>query len=67
MNQDTGEIRRISLEELKKDALTAADFKSPWVEINEPNPNCQTCKGTGSVPGVYCKYKPCPDCAEIKK
>lgn len=60
MNTDTGEIKRFSAEEIAKGLV------SPWVLINEPNPNCATCHGKGSVPGVYCKFKPCPDCTRFK-
>jgi hypothetical protein len=49
MNQDTGEIKRFTIEELKKDALSPVQFRPPWIEINEPNPKCETCKGKGTI------------------
>jgi len=61
MNTDTGEIKRFTEQD-----ILAGLVKPPWVLINEPNPLCPTCHGKGSIPGTYCKFKPCPDCSGKK-
>ena len=65
MNTNTGEIKRVPKGE---------KLEPPWVEIQEPNPHCKRCKGTGVVLNgnrkhrrhnlIPMHYIPCPDCSE---
>lgn len=41
MNTDTGELRALGLLEKPK---------PNEVEVNKPNPDCERCKGRGSIP-----------------
>ena len=64
MNTETGEIKRIPKDQ---------KLELPWIEIQEPNPHCIRCKGTGVVLNgnrkqrrhnlIPMHYIPCPDCA----
>lgn len=63
MNADTGEIRRLALGEKPK---------PNEILVNEPNPSCRRCKGTGSILNgnrkqrrhnlIPMHYLPCPEC-----